>query len=157
VTIHAFVRAPYDKYVHDDSSFWNASGLSIKLGADGVSLQLESLRALLLGGIAFDTPSDTKDPPSAANQAFQLYANFEAAKSAGFGHQIQLISYFPGSVAGLQVGAEVTLYGLKIGEVTDVSLVYDPQKDRIVVPVRYRVEAGRILNIAGAQGLAPGT
>jgi paraquat-inducible protein B len=46
---------------------------------------------------------------------------------------------------------------LKIGEVTDVSLVYDPQKDRIVVPVHYRVEAGRINNIAFAQGLAPGT
>jgi paraquat-inducible protein B len=49
------------------------------------------------------------------------------------------------------------LNGLKIGEVTDVSLVYDPQKDRIVVPVHYRVEAGRINNIAAAQGLAPGT
>jgi paraquat-inducible protein B len=36
VTIHAFVRAPYDQYVHADSSFWNASGVSIKMGADGV-------------------------------------------------------------------------------------------------------------------------
>jgi paraquat-inducible protein B len=157
VTVHAFVRAPYDQYVHDDSSFWNASGLSITLGSQGVALQLESLRALLLGGIAFDTPSDSREPRAAADHTFPLYANFEAAKSAGFGHQIQLISYFPGSVAGLEVGADVTLYGLKVGEVTDVSLVYDAQKDHIVVPVRYRVEAGRILNIAQAQGLPAGT
>lgn len=157
VTIHAFVRAPFDQYVHDDSSFWNASGLSVKLGANGVSVQMESLRALLLGGIAFDTPADSKSPAATADHEFRLYTSFEGAKSAGFGQQLQLISYFPGSVAGLSVGAEVTLYGLKVGEVTDVSLVYDPQKDRIVVPVRYRVEAGRILNIAPVQGLPPGT
>ena len=57
VTIHAFVRAPYDSYVHDETRFWNASGVSVKLGGTGVDVQLESLRALLLGGIAFDTPA----------------------------------------------------------------------------------------------------
>ena len=60
VTIHAFVRAPYDQYVHADSSFWNASGVSIKMGADGVQFRMESLRAVLLGGIAFETPPDTQ-------------------------------------------------------------------------------------------------
>jgi paraquat-inducible protein B len=157
VTIHAFVRAPFDKYVREDTSFWNASGLAVKLNADGIAVQMESLRALLLGGIAFDTPGDSQLPSAPADHKFQLYANFEAARSAGFGHQLQLVSYFPSSVAGLEVGANVTLYGLKVGEVTDVSLVYDAQKDRIVVPVYYRVEAGRILNIATAQGLQPGT
>ncbi len=157
VTIHAFVRAPYDQYVHDDTSFWNASGLSIKLTGSGVSLQMESLRALLLGGVAFDTPSDSTQPVAQAEREFPLYASLELARSAGFGHQILLVSYFPGSVAGLEIGADVTLNGLKIGEVTDVSLVYDPQKDRIVVPVHYRVEVGRIGNIAAAQGMSPGT
>ena len=157
VTIHAFVRAPYDQYVHADTSFWNASGLSVKLTGSGISLQMESLRALLLGGIAFDTPSETKLPMAEADRTFTLYPSFEVAKSAGFGNQIQLVSYFPGSVAGLEVGADVTLNGLKIGEVTDVGLVYDPQKDRIVVPVHYRVEVGRIGNIAAAQGMDPVT
>lgn len=157
VTIHAFVRAPYDQYVRNDTSFWNASGLSIKLSGGGIAIQMESLRALLLGGVAFDTPSDSKLPVAAADHKFPLYGSLELARSAGFGHQLQLLSFFPGSVAGLEVGAEVTLNGLKVGEVTDVSLVYDPRKDRIVVPVHYRVEAGRIGNIAAAQGLDPVT
>jgi len=55
VTIHAFVRAPYDTYVHDQTRFWNASGVSIKLGGTGVEVQMESLKALLLGGVAFET------------------------------------------------------------------------------------------------------
>src|SRR6266436_8478102 len=54
VTIRTFVREPYDSYVRDETRFWNASGISIKLGGAGVEVQMESLKALLLGGIAFD-------------------------------------------------------------------------------------------------------
>ena len=36
VTIHAFIRAPFDKYVHDDSLFWDASGVSVKLDGNVV-------------------------------------------------------------------------------------------------------------------------
>ena len=42
------------------------------------------------------------------------------AKSAGFGQQIKLISYFPGSVAGVTEGAEVRFHGLKIGSIEDL-------------------------------------
>jgi paraquat-inducible protein B len=157
VTIHAFVRSPFDQYVRNDTSFWNASGVSVKLSGDGLTVQMESLRALLLGGIAFDTPRDSTQPVAPENHVFSLYPSLDAAKSAGFGHQLQLVSYFPGSVAGLSVGADVTLYGLKIGEVTDVGLVYDKEKDRILAPVHYRVEADRITGVAAVQGVQPGT
>lgn len=33
VTIHAFVRAPYDTYVNDETRFWNASGSSVGPGS----------------------------------------------------------------------------------------------------------------------------
>lgn len=151
VTIHAFVRAPFDKYVHEDSLFWNASGLSVKFGAGGVQLQVESVKALLLGGIAFDTRPDTAAPVAAADHSFRLFADHEAAKMAGFGRRLLLLSYFEGSVSGLDVGADVTLHGLKIGEVTDVGLFYDQKADRIVVPVRYEVQGERIAGVVGAE------
>lgn len=149
VTIHAFVRAPFDKYVHDDSVFWNASGVSVKLAPNGIKVQMESFRALLLGGVAFESKPNTRAPASASNHAFPLYADREAAISAGFGRRLLMKSYFQGSVAGLDIGADVTLHGLKIGEVTDVGLVYDPKLDQIVVPVHYRVEGDRIAGVAG--------
>jgi paraquat-inducible protein B len=148
VTIHAFVRAPYDKYVHNDSRFWNASGVSVKLGGNGVEVQVESLRAILLGGIAFETPEEkAPSPVSAESHEFPLYANLEAAQGAAYGRRIEFVAYFPGSVRGLAPGADVTLHGLKIGSVKDVSLTYDAAKDEILAPVRFEVEPGRFLGV----------
>jgi paraquat-inducible protein B len=156
VAIHAFVRAPFDKYVHEDSTFWNASGLSLKMGANGIELQMESVKALLLGGIAFETKPGAA-PAATADHRFVLYPNREAARASGFSHHVEFMSRFSGSVAGLEVGADVTLHGLKIGEVTDVALTFDPKIQRIVAPVRYRIDAERISGIAAVQGLPPGT
>ena len=37
VTIHVFVRAPFDAYVHDESRFWDASGVSVSLAGSRLS------------------------------------------------------------------------------------------------------------------------
>jgi paraquat-inducible protein B len=74
VTIHAFVRAPYDSYVHDQTRFWNASGVSIKLGGTGVEVQMESLKALLLGGVAFETPAaEIRTAEATADHVYPLF------------------------------------------------------------------------------------
>ncbi|MFL5285671.1 MAG: intermembrane transport protein PqiB [Rhodopila sp.] len=155
VTIHAFVRAPYDSYVHDGSRFWNASGVSVKLGAQGVQVELASVKALLLGGVAFDTPKEALDTPvSGEKHEFPLYADQEAAKNASFHRRVPVISYFPGSVAGLAAGSPVTFQGLRLGEVTSIGMQYDPVTDTIRTPVHYEVEPERIANagIAAKRG-----
>lgn len=157
VAVHAFVRAPFDKYVHDDSTFWNASGVTIKLAGTGIEVQLESVKALLMGGVAFESKPGTSAPVSTANHRFTLYSNREAARAAGFSYHLQVMSNFSGSVAGLDVGADVTLHGLKIGEVTEVGLVFDPELKRIVAPVRYRIDAERIEGLGAIKGVPPGT
>jgi paraquat-inducible protein B len=152
VTIHAFVRAPYDGYVHDDTRFWNASGLSIKLAGTGLKVEVESLRALLLGGIAFETP-ETPGQESLQlasveeNHVFPLFADRDTAESASYTRKIPLVSYFPGSVSGLGRGSEVTMHGLVVGHVIDVRLVYDPKKDAVLAPVRYEVEPERVIGV----------
>jgi paraquat-inducible protein B len=149
VTIHAFVRAPYDSYVNDETRFWNASGLSIKLAGTGLDIQLESLKALLLGGITFETP-DLAGPvkaESAENHVFPLFADHDAAQNASYTRKIEVVSYFPGSVSGLGPGSPVTMHGLTVGQVEDVELQYDAAKDTVVAPVRYVVEPERITGI----------
>jgi paraquat-inducible protein B len=148
VTIHAFVRAPYDSYVHDETRFWNASGVSIKLGGTGVEVQMESLKALLLGGVAFEThAADIHTAETAEDHVFPLFADRDTANAASYTRKIPAISYFPGSVSGLAPGAAVTLHGLKVGEVTDVRLTYDAATDTVLAPVRYEVEPERVVGV----------
>jgi len=148
VTIHAFVRAPYDRYVTNDTRFWNASGVSLSLGGAGIELKLESLRALLLGGIAFETPSEKSIAvASAPDHVFPLFADKEAADEASYTRKIPVVAYFAGSVRGLAPGSEVTMHGLVVGHVTSVRLAYDPVHDTVVAPVQFDVEPERIAGV----------
>jgi paraquat-inducible protein B len=148
VTIRAFVRAPYDTYVHDETRFWNASGVSVSLGATGIDVQLESLKALVLGGIAFETPAaEVHTAETSENHVFPLFASRDAANNASYTRKILVISHFPGSVKGLAPGSEVTMHGLKVGYVTDVRLTYDAGKDAVLAPVRYEIEPERVIGV----------
>jgi paraquat-inducible protein B len=145
ITVHAFVREPFDKYVHDNSRFWNASGAKVQLGASGLQVQVESLRAIVLGGIAFETPDDPAvTQESDSNHGFILYQSEDAANSSLFKRSVPFVAKFTGSVAGLTAGSAVTLHGLKIGEVSGVSLVYDRASDSVVVPVHFNLEPERV-------------
>ncbi|TCZ57217.1 PqiB family protein [Roseicella aquatilis] len=156
VTIHAFVRAPYDKYIREGTRFWNASGVAVNLGAQGVQLQLESLRALLLGGIAFETPEEArKGAEVAQDRVFSLHPSQEAASAAAFHTRVPMVSTFTESVSGLAAGAPVTFQGVRIGQVTGVSLEYDPETDRPRIPVRYEIEPERIAGLDAAASRGP--
>ena len=154
VTIHAFVRAPFDSYVNDQTRFWNASGVSVKLGGTGVEVQLESLRALLLGGIAFESPREGAKLASGQTHDFPLFSDRDAAAAASYSRSVNVITYFKGSVRGLAPGAEVSMHGLKVGTVTDVQLAYDPASQTIVAPVRFQIQPERILGV-GARAVFP--
>ena len=148
VTIRAFVRAPYDSYVHDGTRFWNASGVSVKLAGAGIEVQMESLKALLLGGIAFETPTaEIHTAVTAENHVFPLFADRDAANNASYTRKIPMISYFPSSVKGLAPGSEVTVHGLKVGQVTEVRLTYDRANDTVLAPVRYEIEPERVVGV----------
>ncbi len=84
---------------------------------------------------------------SAENHEFPLFVNQDAAKAASYSRKIPLLVYFSSSVRGLGVGSEVVVHGLKVGQVTDVRLSYDPVKDTIVAPVRLEVSPERIVGI----------
>ena len=145
VTVHAFVRAPYDQYVHDNSRFWNDSGAKVSLGPNGLQLQINSLRAVLLGGIAFDTPHQGRGfAESQENHVFPLYDSEDAADSAAFPRRLHFVANFQSSVAGLSPAAAVTLHGIKIGDVSSVGLQYDKSLDSVVAPVHFNVEPERI-------------
>jgi paraquat-inducible protein B len=74
VTLQVLIKQRYAKLVRSGSKFWNVSGLDVRLGLlRGLEVDMESLRSLASGGIAFATPDDPKDPPAKDGSAFPLY------------------------------------------------------------------------------------
>ncbi|HSQ80226.1 MAG TPA: MlaD family protein [Casimicrobiaceae bacterium] len=126
VEITVFVESPYDKYVKSGTRFWNAGGIDVSVGADGVDVRTESLVAALVGGVAFDTPHAIPAGEQAApDAAFTLYRNRKIAMRQPDPVARRFVLNFKESVRGLSVGAPVTLYGMRVGEVTEVSLAFD--------------------------------
>ena len=126
VEITLFVDAPYDKFVTAETRFWNASGIDVTVGADGVNVRTESFASLLAGGIAFDAPDFlATSAPAAENSHFPLYRNRSIAMKQPDPIERRFVLHFNESVRGLSIGAPVTLYGLRVGEVTQVGLHFD--------------------------------
>jgi len=145
IMVNIFVRKPYDSYVREDSHFWNVSGVSVAFDPQGVHVELESLQALLAGGVAFWTPSDNPGKEAAAGATFPLYPDLDAAESAGFKDNIPFVTYFRESVSGLGRGSPVRLYGLQVGTVTEVRLQIDPKTGEPRIRVGFDIQPERVL------------
>jgi paraquat-inducible protein B len=154
VNIYAFVRAPYDSLVHDDTRFWDASAIDVSAGPQGIRVRLNSLQQLVTGAIGFDTPlppvpasaaesvgqaiaqqaagrplSATSAagaaPEAAADRVFPLYDNQTIALRNHSGPRVYYTLRFDESAAGLQSGTPVQLRGVDVGEVTRAQLIFD--------------------------------
>ena len=137
IELTVFVNAPYDQYVDRGARFWNASGLDISLGANGVEVRTQSLISVIAGGLAFETPSFAIEGAAAApDTVFTLFPDQATAMKEPEQTASRWVVYFNDTLRGLSLGAPVTLLGLSAGEVTGISLEVDPK----VSHVRGRVE-----------------
>jgi paraquat-inducible protein B len=156
LSIKIFVDAPNDQLVRPSSRFWNASGIEVSMGAGGLDVALESLEALLAGGIAFDTPDiDEPGEAAAAGTAFPLFASLREVTEAGFTQRIPYLVEFDGSVRGLRAGAPVEFRGIRAGTVTDVRLEIDAGHNSVRIPIALEIEPQRIGVVQGASDAQP--
>ncbi|MGD9089814.1 MAG: MlaD family protein [Desulfobacterales bacterium] len=126
--IKIFINAPHDKLVRANTRFWNASGFDLKLDASGIQLNTESLVSIMMGGIAFDTPTslETGGPPQPGH-LFKLYESRESIFERTFSEKRHYILQFEGSIRGLTVGAPVEFRGIKIGQVLDIKAQFNQE------------------------------
>jgi len=155
VEVAIFVEKPYDDLVRTTSRFWDASGINLTTGASGVSLDVASLQALLVGGIEFDTPPSSAASEVAGDGArFALYDSRSAVSQAQFTEKVPFLVYFDGSVRGLNPGAPVEFRGMKIGSVTEVRLELDMRSSRVRIPVVLALEPQRFFSDGQMQAAA---
>jgi len=134
--VKIFVDAPYDQYVHPTTRFWNASGIDFIADATGVKIHTQSLVALLLGGIAFETPADSSVvQPANEQHVFALFPDRSQAMQRPDVEVVPFTMYFSESLRGLSVGASVDYRGVPIGEVKSIGAEFDPATTAIRIPV----------------------
>jgi len=126
VQFKVFINSPYDRFVFPETRFWNATGIDVSLGTEGINIRTESLAALLIGGLSFDTPpAVASTQPAPADAAFTLFSDRVAAMRTSDPNARRYVLYFNESLRGLAAGAPVTFLGLPAGEVTSVGLAFD--------------------------------
>ncbi len=61
------------------------------------------------------------------------------SRDSWFSQPSEYVVYFTGALDGLDVGADVTYRGVKVGTVQEIRLSYDPQLNDVVMPVVLRI------------------
>jgi len=143
--LNIFIQSPHDQRVLENTRFWNASGVEVSLDSHGLQINTDSLVSLLLGGVAFETPSsEAPGPVAAEGRIFYLYASRDKIQEPIYSERFYAIAYFDESVRGLVNGAGVEYKGIKVGEVVDIQLEYDPRQLAARVPVLMVLEPERL-------------
>ena len=144
-----FIEEPYSQLVTDSTRFWTASGVDFRLDANGFRVNVESLEALLGGGVTFGVPEDLPmGRPVEHNARFNLYADEDDAREGTFNRYLEYVLLVDDTVRGLSRGAPVEFRGVRIGTVAAVPWNFTaPQPDsraRFAIPVLIRIEPQRL-------------
>lgn len=144
-----FIEEPYSQLVTDSTRFWTASGVDFRLDANGFRVNVESLEALLGGGVTFGVPEDLPmGRPVEHNARFNLYSDEDDAREGTFNRYLEYVLLVDDTVRGLSRGAPVEFRGVRIGTVAAVPWNFTaPQPDsraRFAIPVLIRIEPQRL-------------
>jgi paraquat-inducible protein B len=109
-----------------------------------VRIDTESLVSILIGGIAFGIPqAESPDKPAESEAIFRLFKNFATATERTYWIKSKSILYFNESVRGLDIGNPVEFWGIQMGQVIDVKLVFDKETKNFRIRVVIETESER--------------
>ena len=140
ITVKAFVKAPYDRYVTAETRFWHASGIDVSLSAAGLDVQTQSALSILVGGVAFENPlTGTLAAAADADTTFTLFSDRAHAFRPARGEPQIYAIVLRQSVRGLSRGAPVEFRGIPVGEVADMRSTFDAATSDFAVIVTLHV------------------
>jgi len=122
ISVDVFIQPEFSHLIQEGTRFWNSSGLSVTGDLQsGLSVNVESVAALIYGGITCATPESLQDSPQAMDgHIYHLFKDFEDAQY-GIHMTLQLASG-DGIVAGK---TKVMFRGLKAGVVRSLDINQD--------------------------------
>jgi paraquat-inducible protein B len=137
VDISIYVHAPYDKKIKSNTRFWNTSGIDMNLSTSGISVHMESLISLLIGGIAFKTPKDKIGYAPTNKTKFKLYDSYKLANdNTERLEKLFYVMYFDDSLHGLSTNSVIEFSGVKVGKVESILLERMQQNTQVKTLVK---------------------
>lgn len=145
IDVSIYVHAPYDRKIKTSSRFWNASGLELELTTSGVSVRMESLTSLLVGGIAFETPDNEAGSSlvDGGKNSFKLYESYKLANDdTQRNNKLFYVMYFNDTLHGLSEDSLLEYNGVKVGKVESILLesAKDSTQVKTLVKVSFRID-----------------
>jgi paraquat-inducible protein B len=152
-----FIESPYDALITDNTRFWKASGIDLRLDSEGIRLGVESLEALLVGGVTFGYLEDDPGGPRVEeDSSFNLYPDQESAMQASFYQYLEYVVLIDTTVRGLAAGSPVEYRGIRVGTVVSApwnfSVPEPGAQQQLAIPVLIRIEPQRF-DAGGVQTL----
>jgi paraquat-inducible protein B len=145
VSVQIFISDPYTALVHSGTRFWNASGVQVSVGAGGLKVNARSLQTIFLGGVMFDVPQGaTAGPVANADDKFPLYADQRHADDSVYTTKVRFLLKPQGSIAGLEPGDDVTMFGQKVGQVDDAHIEFNAADGKAQATLLIGIEPERL-------------
>ena len=143
-----YIQSPYEVLVTNNTRFWTASGLDIRLDSEGFRVNVASLESLVGGGITFGVPNNAAMGRQAKEGAnYVLFNDEDSAKEGRYGDYLEYVLLVDDTVRGLSNNAPVEYRGVRIGTVVSVPWNFTaPQPDslsRFAIPILIRIEPQR--------------
>ncbi len=158
IMYRGFIEAPYHERINAATRFWNASGVDIRAGADGFVVRVESMQALLAGGLAFGSVGEGSiGGEVAADRVFRIFRDRDDAVESLYvdeENSFRFIAEFDGSISGLQPGAAIEFDGLRVGVVDDIVFEFGspgPEDDRVYAVLSFQPSRIGNANVSEAE------
>ena len=87
IVVDAFIDAPHDRRITSATRFWDTSGFTVSFGAEGLSLDVDSLASLVSGGIQFDSVFEGGRAVS-SGAVFDIYPDEATARRTAFSRSL---------------------------------------------------------------------
>lgn len=129
VEIEILIEPQHAELVRSNSHFWNVGGIEFSVGLGKAEVHTDSLVALLMGGLAFDSPAGGK--PAAKDAKFLLYDSRQEIDNAGWLYGGLEIVVEAVELGGAKEGDFVYYKEERVGSVVSTALSNDSRRVRI--------------------------
>lgn len=115
VLLECMVMDEYRKIVHENTRFYNTSGLQVSGGLNGIQVRTGSLQSIVSGGLGCINP--VPGTKSARTDPYPLFASLEEALHA----EEVLLTVLLTDTNGLKEGSPIRYKGIEVGRITGMA------------------------------------